>query len=248
MNDFNDIRPARPVERGFTLAEMAAVLLIIGLVVGGVLKGWSLYKNARVNGTVAQIGMIDAAVHTFRDIYTELPGDIVSPGNRLPNCDTAPCTMGGNGNERIDRRPNQNHAANHESARFFVHLQAAELMTGLYPLQGINVWGGFFPEAPVGGGFHIASATGAANEFGSTLIGATQPRRGLYLILTRDAGAVPRPAISAGEAVIIDRKRDDGNPGTGNVRGLGGTNCGTATAYNRDRSGHDCGLFIYIRG
>ena len=61
-------------QAGFTLVELAIVMIIIGLLIAGVLKGQELIGNARVTATVAQIKGIDAATSTFKDTYSDLPG------------------------------------------------------------------------------------------------------------------------------------------------------------------------------
>ena len=73
-------------QAGFTLVELAIVMIIIGLLIAGVLKGQELIGNARVTSTVAQIKAIDAATSTFKDTYAALPGDMTTPATRLPNC------------------------------------------------------------------------------------------------------------------------------------------------------------------
>ena len=78
-------------QAGFTLVELAIVMIIIGLLIAGVLKGQELIANARVTSTVAQIKAIDAATSTFKDTYDSLPGDMTAPTTRLPNCLAAPC-------------------------------------------------------------------------------------------------------------------------------------------------------------
>ncbi|MCB9991587.1 MAG: prepilin-type N-terminal cleavage/methylation domain-containing protein [Rhodospirillales bacterium] len=73
-------------QAGFTLVELAVVMIIIGLLIGGVLKGQELIANAQITGTASAVKSIDAATTTFRDTYAALPG--ISP-TRLPVCQTA---------------------------------------------------------------------------------------------------------------------------------------------------------------
>ncbi|MEJ0009939.1 MAG: type II secretion system protein [Alphaproteobacteria bacterium] len=63
-------------QSGFTLIELAIVLVIIGLLAGGVLVGTDLIKSARVNAQIAQLDSFRAAFSTFRDKYGGLPGDL----------------------------------------------------------------------------------------------------------------------------------------------------------------------------
>jgi prepilin-type N-terminal cleavage/methylation domain-containing protein len=144
-------------QAGFTLVELAIVMIIIGLLIAGVLKGQALIQNAQVTATVAQTKAIEAATTTFRDTYNMLPGDMTSPTTKLPNCGAAPCATAGNGNATLDNFPSTapNIAAN-EGHQFFVHLNAASLLTGIVPGVGAasDVWGGNFPAGKItGNGF-----------------------------------------------------------------------------------------------
>src|ERR1700740_2066087 len=90
-------------QAGFTLVELAIVMIIIGLLIGGVLKGQQLITNAQITSTVAQIKAIDAATTSFRDQYAAVPGDMTNPTARVPNCVAGTnCGIAGNGDGRID--------------------------------------------------------------------------------------------------------------------------------------------------
>jgi len=73
-------------QKGFTLVELAIVMTIIGLLIGGILKGQELMQNARVTATIAQVRSYEAATTTFRDKYEAIPGDMKNADARLPNC------------------------------------------------------------------------------------------------------------------------------------------------------------------
>lgn len=62
-------------EKGFTLVEIAIVLVIIGLLIGGVLKGQAMIQNAKVKRVVKSAEELRAAVYTFYDKYGMFPGD-----------------------------------------------------------------------------------------------------------------------------------------------------------------------------
>ena len=65
-------------QSGFTLIEIAIVLVIIGLLLGGVLKGQELITGARVRNLVQQQDGLKAAYFGFLDRYRALPGDYKS--------------------------------------------------------------------------------------------------------------------------------------------------------------------------
>src|ERR1017187_6530961 len=67
-----------PFQSGFTLIEMAIVLVIIGLIVGAVLVGQDLIRAAEVRATISQIEKYNTAVNTFRGKFNALPGDIAA--------------------------------------------------------------------------------------------------------------------------------------------------------------------------
>jgi prepilin-type N-terminal cleavage/methylation domain-containing protein len=73
---FTGIHGAR--QSGFTLVEIAIVLVIIGLILGGVLQGQVLIDNAKYKNLVKQIESYRAAVHTFQDTYRGMPGDLLN--------------------------------------------------------------------------------------------------------------------------------------------------------------------------
>lgn len=62
-------------QKGFTLVEIAIVLVIIGLLIGGILKGQSMIHNAKVKRLVNDFEGLKAAVITFQDRFSMYPGD-----------------------------------------------------------------------------------------------------------------------------------------------------------------------------
>ena len=62
-------------QAGFTLVEIAIVLVIIGLLLGGVLKGQELIENSKIKSVVADMKAIQAAYNGYVDRYKAIPGD-----------------------------------------------------------------------------------------------------------------------------------------------------------------------------
>ncbi|MCV6590745.1 MAG: prepilin-type N-terminal cleavage/methylation domain-containing protein, partial [Marinobacterium sp.] len=62
-------------QRGFTLVEIAIVMVIIGLLLGGALKGQEMIQNARVKNLIKFQQEFSAAYFFYQDMYRFLPGD-----------------------------------------------------------------------------------------------------------------------------------------------------------------------------
>ncbi|HEY0802753.1 MAG TPA: prepilin-type N-terminal cleavage/methylation domain-containing protein [Steroidobacteraceae bacterium] len=66
---------SKRTQRGFTLIEIAIVLVIIGLLLGGVLKGQELIYNQKVKSTYDAYRQYTAAMYGYQDRYKAIPGD-----------------------------------------------------------------------------------------------------------------------------------------------------------------------------
>ena len=88
-------------QSGFTLVEIAIVLVIIGLLLGGILKGQELVQNARVRNLADQQNAVQAAYFAFQDRYRALPGDYAAAVTNIPNVVAAPAAPAILGNSRI---------------------------------------------------------------------------------------------------------------------------------------------------
>ena len=88
----------KKASQGFTLIEIAIVLVIIGLLLGGVLKGQELITSARVRNLISQQDGIKAAFFGFQDRYRALPGDYA---NASANIKCPAACLNGDGNGQI---------------------------------------------------------------------------------------------------------------------------------------------------
>ena len=117
--------------RGFTLIEIAIVLVIIGLLLGGVLKGQELITGARVRNLISQQDGIKAAFFGFQDRYRALPGDYAAASTNI-----AGVVVTGNGNGRIEAG---GAGAIHEEILVWNHLTAAGFLNGSYTMANSSV-------------------------------------------------------------------------------------------------------------
>ena len=83
-------------QQGFTLIEIAIVLVIIGLLLGGVLKGQELITSARVRNIISQQDGVKAAYFGFLDRFRAIPGDYNLATTNISGVGVA-CGNAGNG-------------------------------------------------------------------------------------------------------------------------------------------------------
>ncbi len=62
-------------QAGFTLIELAIVLVIIGLLLGGVLRGQELINSAKVKNMARDFQNIQVYIYGYQDKFKALPGD-----------------------------------------------------------------------------------------------------------------------------------------------------------------------------
>src|SRR5437016_14617021 len=86
-------------QQGFTLVEIAIVLVIIGLLLGGILKGQEMITQAKIKNVIADFSGISAAYHGYQDRYRAIPGDDPNAGTRWT---TAPPAFPGSGNGVVE--------------------------------------------------------------------------------------------------------------------------------------------------
>lgn len=222
--------PRRAGERGFTLIELSIVLVIIGLLVGGILKGQELINSTQLKTQIAQVDGLRAAVNTFQDKYFGLPGDIGNTQNILPPGQGNVRDGNGNGLIGVPRnslRQNIPRGANAENSQALVHLLRANLVAGIQPPA--NNQPSILPAKVSGAGVAFASFTIApGNVINGMRIGGGDGYR--------NAGA-----LTALDASELDRKYDDGQPGTGDMMalGTGGSSCVTAEGENGEYTNSD---------
>ncbi len=231
---------------GFTLVELAIVMIIIGLLIGGIMKGATLIEQAKVKSIISTIKETDAGVLVYEDMFAQLPGDDLNAQNRLRGCDAAASCLNGDGNKFIasdgtdhvawttnfisaDRSTN-----GEETMQFWKHLAMADLLNIVSTTANTATpaWGETHPTSPFGGGFEIMYDGWMASGSGS---GVSTHIIRLSDTLTGRA----QPTLTPGIAFRIDSKIDDGDANTGIVIANYGRSSDTCKRGNRQSAVYD---------
>jgi prepilin-type N-terminal cleavage/methylation domain-containing protein len=197
-------------QSGFTLIEIAIVLVIIGLLLGGILKGQELITQGRIRNVSNDFQSVTAAINLYQDRYRALPGD--DPGAAARWTATGNTTTSGTGDGTIGTgtagTPAYNSATDTvESRLFWQHLRLAGLVGG----------------ATTTGAIGTAPPPNAAS-------GVTGVQNGAFGI---QGIVICSNNLPAKIAQAVDTQFDDGIAETGTVRGVAGTTAGaTAPTVN----------------
>lgn len=119
----------RSKQSGFTLVEIAIVLVIIGLLLGGVLKGQELINSAKVKNMIGDFRSTSTFVFAYQDRFRALPGDDTRAVANVGAAAAATTPAAGLGNARINGAWNSLTATD-ESYLFWEQVRRAGLATG----------------------------------------------------------------------------------------------------------------------
>jgi prepilin-type N-terminal cleavage/methylation domain-containing protein len=181
-------------QAGFTLVEIAIVLVIIGLLLGGILKGQEMITQAKIKNVVADFSGVSAAYYGYQDRYRAIPGDDPNAATRWAGAAIAtPATEAGNG---IVRGKYNSTTATDESRLWWDHLRRAGFVSGTGSNQPFNAVAGIIGVQTGDNGGTIGPAMGGIS--------------GLMVCSTNLPDKI---------AIALDTQMDDGAPDKGTVRG-----------------------------
>ena len=198
----------RSKQSGFTLVEIAIVLVIIGLLLGGVLKGQELINSAKVKNMAVDFRNIPLFIYGYQDKYRALPGDHATANPAVTGATNCTATAGtcvpGNGVINGTWNAALANALTTETLMFWQHVRLAGLAAGPTSVVDVN----FRPTNADGG--LIGIEAGAAAVGGSYILGLSPT----YLVCS--------DAILGKYAKQLDTTLDDGATDTGSVRVVNG--------------------------
>ncbi|MDX8378644.1 MAG: prepilin-type N-terminal cleavage/methylation domain-containing protein [Gallionella sp.] len=192
-------------QSGFTLVELAIVLVIIGLLLAAVLKGQEMIENSKVKSVANDLRGVSTAYYAYQDRYKAIPGDDKTASKHFTG------GINGNGDSQISglytSEATPIAGSTTESNKFWLDTRLAGFMTG----SGSNP-----PTNALNGILGVQSQVNAAG-------GSTYGMLGPVVC----AGSIPWKIAQAVDIMI-----DDGNSNTGTVRTgeNGAVNLATVTA------------------
>jgi prepilin-type N-terminal cleavage/methylation domain-containing protein len=200
---------------GFTLIEIAIVLVIIGLLLGGVLQGQQLIENSRVRNAVNDINGTAAAAFSYVDRFDRFPGD--DAGAVVGRGSSWPAAAAGNSNGLLTATLGTTFTGAGEGGFFWRNLRSAGFVAG-DPSQALAA---ALPQNAWGGLIGITSDASMLNLTGNKIC------------LSQVPGAA---------AIALDTQLDDGLGASGRFRATLGasgantppTNIALAAVYSED--------------
>jgi prepilin-type N-terminal cleavage/methylation domain-containing protein len=209
-------------QAGFTLIELAIVLVIIGLLLGGVLKGQELINSAKVKNMASDFKNIQVYIYGYQDKFKALPGDDRSADTHLTGGVLA--TTGGTVGNGVIEGAYNDESGTTESALFWQHVRLAGLAAG--PTSTAD--GNYYPTNADGGRIGVSSVAG--NTAVTVLSGANGGISGAFIICSN--------GVLGKFAKQLDTALDDGNTQTGSVRVVtdGAVSIGLTNALTLDSS------------
>lgn len=231
------------MNKGFSLTEIAVVMLLVALLMAGITSGGNLLRQAELRKVIAEMDKMELAFSTYILSFKAIPGDDPNASNYFgTDCADTASFCNGNGDENITPTFQSNNISEIEKA--YMHVRLAELVEGpATPLPDMHTGGtvGYTTKSEIKQGRYIYG--GKNTNLATTGAVATffPDNFGVYLGSYVAAGATYEGGAMRGlDAFSIDKKIDNGGlNGSGAssgdfqaVTGNGSATCATGDNYD----------------
>lgn len=201
--------------------ELSVVLLIVGLIIGGVLKGGDLIESARLKSLMSQINEYRVANNSFFDRFNALPGNYANASNNISSQ-----LRNGSGNGQIS---GSGLAPDSESASYWAHLSVSGLISAPSDIAPTTKMGGYVTV---------------------TSLQSSEMQGNWYLVGNSNGSINDGALLTPQQAFSLDSKNDNGNPRSGNIQardgaGLASGSCVDAQGnYNIKNKNPACVMYF----
>jgi prepilin-type N-terminal cleavage/methylation domain-containing protein len=220
-------------QAGFTLVEIAIVLVIIGLLLGGILKGQEMIVQAKIKNTISDYNGVLAAYNGYIDRYRALPGDDNQAATRWTTGGVS-----GNGTSIIEGGY-QSTTTDAESRLFWLHMRLSGFVPGQGQNQPVNAHNGI-----------IGVQTGDATATPTTGAGVTltAPAAGTLPAVPGIGGVmICSSQVPDKVAIAVDNQIDDGQSRSGQVRALSTAgNAAIGNGTQAEPNYQETGVLTYV--
>jgi prepilin-type N-terminal cleavage/methylation domain-containing protein len=183
----------KKTQTGFTLIELAIVLVIIGLLLGGVLKGQELINSAKVKNFASDFRNIPVYLYGYQDKFRSIPGDDAKAKDHVGAGEADV----GNGNGQLEGRWNDAPSNKSEASMFWLHARLGGFAQGATSLTVTD----YYPRNADGG--NIGFEAGRLTE------PAIKGLKGTYVICSK--------GILGKYVKQLDLTMDNDDPATGSM-------------------------------
>lgn len=213
---------------GFSLVELSIVLIVIGLLIGGALKGQELLEKARLQSILTQIEQYRYAINTFNETYGYLPGDMPSADTQIQNGLSNGDGDGIISGDGLDKTK--------DSGKIWQHLASTHLIPDPGAIEGDMSFGAGAPQTKLGGGITIGYNIDETMPGLWFIVGNKHNKTGIGNLLT------PK------QAQYLLQKTDSTAPKRGRAQARNGANGGQCLEGDALKiSNDDAGCVVYFK-